>query len=170
MEQWKDIAGYENYEVSTCGNVRNKKTGRLLKPINKRGYNTVKLRKNGADKRLSIHRLVAETFIENPYNKPQVNHIDENKRNNIVENLEWCTNKENANHGTRNRRISNTLKSVELKRNGKAVIQKTLNNDFVDVFVTVRGASRKTKIDHTNIIACCDGKRKTAGGYRWSYF
>ena len=96
---WKDIQGYEGlYEVSNFGNVRSLKFGKIkyLKPADDgNGYNHVILCKNGQKKHFRIHRLVANAFIDNPKNLPQINHKDENKLNNKVENLEWCNNKSN---------------------------------------------------------------------------
>ena len=105
IEVWKDISNYKNYKVSTFGNVRNKKTGRILKAANNGGYFCVGL-SNKITKTFSVHRLVAETFIENPENKAHVNHKDKNGLNNNLSNLEWATPKENNIH-----------KSLETKQN-----------------------------------------------------
>ena len=105
---WKDIKGFDNYEVSTEGQVRNITTGHILKPRdNGRGYLEVGLHTNKKRTHKYIHRLVAEAFIPNPNNKPEVNHIDEDKTNNSVNNLEWLTHKENNNYGTKNERMKN---------------------------------------------------------------
>lgn len=106
-EIWKDIKEYEGiYQVSNLGRVKSlkhSKEGKLLKGrVTGKGYLSVALFRNSVRKSNSIHRLVAEAFIPNPENKPEVNHIDENKLNNDVSNLEWVTSKENSNHGTRN--------------------------------------------------------------------
>lgn len=103
-EQWIKIKGYENYSVSSEGRVRNDRTGKVLKCIySGTGYCVVNLW-DKTPKCKTIHRLVAQAFIPNPDNLPQVNHINEDKSDNRVENLEWCTPKHNANHGTRNER------------------------------------------------------------------
>lgn len=118
-ECWKDVKDYEGlYQVSTLGRVkslpRNTTHGKILKSIvDKDGYLYVNLYNNGYRKKMKIHRLVAQAFIPNPQNKPEVNHIDENKQNNMVENLEWLTSKENSNYGTRNGRISKPILCVE---------------------------------------------------------
>ena len=96
-EEWKDISDYENYEVSNLGNIRNKKTRRVLKSYNKGGYAVVGLSKTKG-KIFPVHRLVCQAFIPNPENKPQVNHIDKNGLNNNVTNLEWNSVLENNIH------------------------------------------------------------------------
>ncbi len=96
----KDIKDYENYQISDTGIVINKKTGRELKQQEKKGYMNVSLFKNGKKKNKLVHRLVAEAFIENIKNYPQINHKNEDTLNNMVENLEWCTQKYNNNYGT----------------------------------------------------------------------
>lgn len=124
-EIWKSIKGYEDlYAVSNFGKVKSLKYGKILKPQNKgNGYLQVSLCRNGKRKTLLVHRLVAEAFIPNPYGLPEINHIDENKSNNCVENLEWSDAKYNTNYGSRTKRISAALtnhpvfsKSVEASK------------------------------------------------------
>ncbi len=96
MEEFREIENFDNYEVSNFGNVRNKKTGRLLKKgIDSKGYYSVGIRQNLKTTTLNVHRLVAITFVDNPDDKPFVDHIDNDRTNNNVINLRWCTNKEN---------------------------------------------------------------------------
>ena len=125
-EVWKDIAGYEGlYKVSDKGNVYsverkdsrgNKCGGRTLKPrYDKDGYLRVTLYKDGKEKKKVIHRLVAEAFIHNPNKYPEVNHKDENKSNNELSNLEWCTRKYNANYGTLKERLSKKIRAVNVE-------------------------------------------------------
>ena len=97
-EEWKQIPNFENYEVSNLGKVRNKKTKRILKPCNNGGYLYVGLRCNGSAKTFKIHQLVGLCFIENPNNRQQINHIDKDRTNNNISNLEWCTAAENNAH------------------------------------------------------------------------
>ena len=99
QEIWRKINGFPNYEVSNLGNVRNKKTGRVLRPSKDGcGYSQVILCKDGKGNQFKVHRLVATAFIPNPKNKKEVNHIDGNKSNNYVDNLEWNTHSENQQH------------------------------------------------------------------------
>ena len=117
-EEWRPVVGYEGlYEVSNTGQVRSLDKfdslgvfweGKLLSKLKVRGYFMVKLRKDGIQKMCSVHRLVAQAFIPNPLDLPQVNHRDENKLNNRVDNLEWCTAKYNMNYGTARERTINT--------------------------------------------------------------
>ena len=111
MEEWKEIPGYEGlYEVSNKGNVRNVRRNKLLRlSKNNYGYIQVSLYKNGIKTGPKVHRLVAEAFIPNPDNLPMINHKDEDKTNNNVDNLEWCDVKYNNNYGTKNIRRSETL-------------------------------------------------------------
>jgi hypothetical protein len=97
---WRDIKNYENqYQVNELGNIRNKITLQLLKPnLSEKGYQVVYFRTLGIKRKKKVHRLVAEAFIPNLQNKPQINHIDGNKQNNNIHNLEWVTNLENYLH------------------------------------------------------------------------
>lgn len=173
-EIWKDIKGYEGkYQVSNFGNVKSlnyNQTGneRLLKPIlHHTGYLCVNLCK--PNKKFPIHRLVAEAFIPNPDNLPQVNHKDENKHNNHVDNLEYCTQLYNINFGTRNKRISESL--------SKKVYQYTLDGKFVKEWKSIIECSRNG-FNQGNIVSCCKGglirNNKWVNvtqhkGFKWSY-
>lgn len=120
MENWKDIVNYEGlYEVSCRGNVRNKKTLKVLSNKSK-SYVVVNLSKNGLSKKYTAHRIVAQTFIKNPLNKKEVNHINGIKNDNRVENLEWCTSSENTNHSWRigTSYVTNKARSIS-KEKGK---------------------------------------------------
>lgn len=157
MEIWKDIEGYEDlYEVSDEGNVRNKNTGRILKP-NKthKGYLYVNLCKDGISKHKLIHRLVAQAFIPNPLNLLEVNHIDENKTNNNVENLEFCSRQYNVNYS--------------IHKRSKPINQYTLDGHYVATYKSTNEASRQTGINQGNIVQCCLGNLKSAGGFIWKY-
>lgn len=181
-EVWKPVVGYEGlYEVSSDGRVKSLfRYKKELKPnITRNGYATVELFKDKSSKRLLIHRLVAMAFIPNPDNLPQVNHIDENKLNNDVSNLEWITAKENMNFGTRNKRQKDATNYSDEKRkfiareNGKkasrSVMQFSLDGNFIEKYCSGKDAHKQTCINHSHIMECCSGKRKTAGGYVWKY-
>lgn len=118
-EIWQDIVIEKNgivhdytglYQVSNKGRVRSLRRGKIISQGTNRGYYRVQLYKNGERNDFQVQRLVATAFIPNPENKPEVNHINENKLDNRVENLEWVTHEENVNHGTRNNRISQAHK------------------------------------------------------------
>ena len=160
VETFVKIDGFEKYEVSNLGKVRNIKSGRVLKPrLQNNGYLMLCLYKNNKQKNLLLHRIVATAFIDNPEGKPQVNHIDENKTNNDLSNLEWCTARENAIHGTRIKRFS--------EKNFKKVIQLDLNDNVLNVFESIKQAGQETGVFATSISACCNGKVKSAGGFKW---
>lgn len=154
-EIWKDIKGYEGlYKVSNLGKVYSIAYKKCLSPRSDRGYLCILLHKSGNKKYFLIHRLVAEAFIPNPNNYPQVNHKDEDKQNNHVSNLEWCTRKYNMNYGTRNKRARNSLKWKFTK-----VICITTGEEFD----CISAASTKYNVMRANIRACCKNKIKSAG-------
>lgn len=162
LEIWKPVVGFESiYEVSNFGNVRVIKTKKLRKlQLNYKGYLVVILFNGKFRKTFSAHRLVAEAFIPNPLNLPQINHRDENKLNNYVDNLEWCDAKYNSNYGSRNNRISS------IQFNGKKS-KKVRLIELNIVFPSLAEAFRKTNIG--NICRCLKGKCPKAGCFHWEY-
>lgn len=158
-EIWKDIKGYEGlYQVSNFGRVMNVKKNKLVKQeIIHNGYVRVTLFNNGKPKWFFIHRLVAIAFIPNPHNYPQINHKDENKLNNCVDNLEWCTAKYNSNYGTRNIKIS------------KPILQFDLDGNFIKEWSSTREIERILGFYHSNVSWCCTNKIKSAYNYIWKY-
>lgn len=161
MEQWRDVVGYEGlYRVSNYGNVFSVRKDRLLKTeTTNKGYLRVCLRKDGKEKHLKVHRLVANAFIPNPNNYPQVNHKDEVKTNNCAFNLEWCTNDYNAHYGTRNERVA--------KAKSKPVCQYK-DGVLVHVYPSMTEAARHGYYN-SGINDCCRGKIKTHKGYEWRW-
>lgn len=157
-EIWKPIQGFGiGYEVSSLGRVRNIDSGKTLKGSYDRRYHYVYM--NG--KRVGVHRLVAMAFLPNPFNCPVVNHIDENPSNNRVDNLEWCTQKYNCNHGTRNKRISET-QSIP-------ILQYTLDGKFVAEHSSMHVAADAICQEAGHICDCCNGNRKWAYGFFWRF-
>ena len=174
-EVWKDIENYEGlYQISNLGKVKSlnyRNTGKehILKTRLCSGYLYVILYKNCICKNWSIHRLVATTFINNPDNLPCVNHIDENKLNNRVENLEWCSYEYNNNYGTHNERMLKTRKINKGKNAERTVSQFTKDCKFVNEYPSIHEAGRCTGINQGNIWCCCNGRCNTSGGYIWKY-
>lgn len=174
-EIWKDIKDYEGlYQVSNFGRVRSLGNGnsnnskvRILKCwISKKGYLSVALCKDGKHKMYKVHRLVAENFIPNPLNLPCVNHKNENKQDNRVENLEFCDVIYNNSYGTRNQRISK--KNTNGKRS-KPVLQYSQDVTLICEWVSVSEIERELGYKHSSISCCCLGKNKTSHGFIWKY-
>lgn len=177
-ELWKNIKDYEGlYQISNLGRV--KSLERVVKHsrygerhINERildgslnkddGYIRANLSKNGNRERPLVHCLVAEAFIPNPDNLPEVNHKDEDKTNNVVSNLEWCDPNYNNNYGSRNERIRKALL--------KPVQQYTKDGQrFIKEYPSAHEAASQNGITKDNIRKCCKGVRKSAGGFKWEY-
>ena len=121
----------------------------------------VSLSKNGKSKTKYIHKLVAETFLDNPNNYECINHKDENKLNNEIDNLEFCTKKYNCRYGNRNKKIAEKL--------SKKINQYDLEGNFIKTWDSSVQIERTININQRNVCLCCKGKRKTVGGYIWSY-
>lgn len=181
-EIWKDIEGYEGlYQVSNYGRVKSLdhivsnhtsniiSKGKILKErINRKGYISYALYKKNQSKNIKAHRLVAIAFIPNPENKPQVNHIDGNKQNNRVDNLEWCTNKENQIHAWENGLI--TAKKGGQVHNAKPILKFDLDGNFIKEYDCIINAVRDLEIrTYKNISKCCKGKYEQAYGFKWKY-
>lgn len=162
IKSTRPIPDFEGYRITTDGEVFSLKCNRFLKgKIDRYGYKVVALSKNGKSHHKTIHRLVAMTYIENPLNLPCVNHINENKLDNRVENLEWVTVKENNSYGTRNKRISDT-------KCRKPVVQ--ILPDGTEIkYKGVKDAWRQTGIRWSQIANVCKGKTSQTRGTKWRY-
>lgn len=179
-EIWKDVDGYGGfYEVSNIGRVRSKeriteiqpychitRKPKILKAQFNGTYYRVVISVDGKSRQVLIHRLVAETFIPNPKGLPQVNHKDENGKNNHVNNLEWCTLQYNQSYGTKGKRHSEYM----VKTAGRPVVQFSKQGERIASFRSIMEASKNTGIYYSAIRETCNkGKSKTAGGYVWRY-
>jgi hypothetical protein len=170
-EVWKDIEGYVGlYQISSYGRVRSldrevmyeekcklRKGKVLTLQSDSYGYHVTNLNKEKKRKEHKVHRLLSQAFIPNPFNKPYINHIDGDKQNNNLNNLEWCTPKENMVHSAEN----------NLNNRNKAVEKYGTNGDLVKVYYSIREASRDSGVCNGSISKACKGKLETAGGYRW---
>lgn len=192
MEIWREIKGYPNYMVSNLGNV--KSLGRWINGKNKGkrwqeekimkqqlfkcGYLYVCLWKERKMKYCRVHRLVAEAFIPNPNNYPIINHKDENRQNNNVENLEWCDQKYNVNFGTATERRRKT--NTNHPSYSKVVLQYDLNGNFIKEWPSTMEIERQLGFANTHISNCCKGgyfnndrnkwvNVSQAYGYKWQY-
>ena len=166
----KEYSKDGHYLIYSDGRIYSKKTDKFLTPrINRFGYYMVTMRINGKLHTPTVHRIVAETFLENDDNLPQVNHIDENKLNNDVSNLEFCTAKYNSNYGTRLKRVSNTRRAKHCK--GKPVRQLDLYNNIVHLYPSTKEAGRALGIDPSNIAKVCNHipHYNHIGGYKWEW-
>lgn len=161
---WKKII-FNNietiYSVSDDGQVRNDKTNRILSQRTQQGYKHVGLTVNGKPKSCRVHRLVATAFIENPENKPYVNHIDGCRSNNNVTNLEWCTPQENTQHAVKT--------GLMLPTREHGVIQYSLEGYKINEFVSINEAARQTNSQPSKIVQCCQYGRKSHNNYQWRY-
>ena len=170
-EVWKDVEGYEGlYQVSNLGNIRSMprkwcktKSVKILEPIvRKDGYMQITFSKEGISENFLIHRLVANAFIPNIDNLPQINHIDEVKSNNNSKNLEWCTSLYNNNYGTKIQRT--------IDKNNKKVNQYDLNGKYIKTWESIKQAQDYYNIKH--ISSCCNLNKSysTVNGFQWRFY
>ena len=184
-EIWKNIKGYPNYQVSNMGRVKRLSTGyyrrteKILKPqLQNNGYLHIKLSQKDKTKCILVHRLVAQVFIPNPNNLPQVNHINEDKTDNRVENLEWCDRKYNINYGNgiskrvKTNKENGTYKKIgeiNSKIHSKSILQFSKDNSFVRKWDCIMDVQRELGYDNKQICSCLKNRQKTAKGFKWVY-
>lgn len=167
-EIFKDVTGYEGlYQISNLGRVKSLKYDKFMTPAISNGYQRIGFTKNSIKKFYRVHRLVAQAFIPNPDNKPFVNHKDGVRDNNVVDNLEWCTISENEQHkyevlGYEYPKGENNKMAIKVNQYNKS-------GEFIKTYGCIRDAERDLVINKSNIIECCKGIRKTAGGFIWKY-
>ena len=172
MELWLTIKGFDNYKVSTLGRVQNSKTGKILIPFTtKNGYQMVSPSRGGTSSKLYVHRLVAEAFIPTKNTTLQVNHINGNKLDNRLENLEWCTSSENHLHRSRTLGIKCSSEHMAMMRDlakvahRKPVVCVETNVVFDSVIDAAKSVNRKP----CSIVDVLKGRRETCGGFHWRY-
>jgi len=153
---------FTNYGVSPCGKIKNRITGRILKPIKRKdGYLVVGFSQDGVFKTKRINRLVASLYIPNPNNLPEVNHLDLDKENNHKNNLEWSTGKNNSIHAAANGHVGG--------RPERPVCKISKGRKVLATYDSVCKAANENGLSFSNIYAVCRGKRKTTGGYFWQF-
>ena len=190
-EIWRDIPEFEGYyEISNLGRVKTKARNikkflkynyhnqpikeRIIKQRLTQGYPSVSLWKDRKLYNKTLHRLLAKAFIPNPNNYPVVNHIDGNKLNNSLDNLEWCTHQHNTNEAYRLGLNNISKKQIEQIRklgykSGKKVAQMDLEGNIIKIYNSGRQASLELGISQGNISLCCNGKKEKTNGYKWKY-
>lgn len=176
-EIWKDVVGYEGYyQVSNLGRVRSLDKevnclkgqkriakGKVLKLIPyTNGYLSVRLSADNAQKKVLVHRLVAIAFLPNPNELPEVNHKDEVRTNNCLDNLEWCDRSYNVHYGT-------ALQRMKESRKVRPVIQKDLDGNVIKRWRSILDAGKGVGVNHSSIMRVCQGKQHTSMGYKWEY-
>lgn len=183
-EIWKDIPGFEGkYQASNLGRIRNlgyTKIGARNRLCHKGftilktkktncGYLQVSLYKDDAHFTKSVHRLVAQTFLPNPNNLPSINHKNEIKTDNRLDNLEWCDASYNAKYGTVIERVIKTRNESGCRCAEKPVEQRDLKGNLIATYKSINEAERNTDISHGSIVKVCQNIFKQAGGYKWNY-
>lgn len=188
MEIWKDVLGYEGiYKISNLGRIESaeriiyrtdkrgyeytyKRKGRILKNVlRSSGYYSVSLLNNsGKAKQVAVHRLVGLAFLENPLNKPQLNHIDGVKTNNSVDNLEWVDAKENSIHAYK-LGLSKGVKRYGKDNHRSKKVKRISKDGVIKIYDSMNQAHREDGFDTGQICRCCNNDTKTHKGFKWEY-
>lgn len=167
-ESWETVIGFPDYSVSNLGRVISRRTSKekFIGSVLPDGYIQVALCSEESTRKVNIHKLVAETFIPNPKSLPEVNHVDEDKSNNQVNNLEWCTKSFNINYGRRNSFVSEKLVNGIMSKAVEAL--DPISGNILHRFPSAMEAQRNG-FDQGAISNCCRGVRKTHKGFLWRY-
>ena len=171
-EEWRDVVGYGGmYQVSSLGRIKNVVLNKMLKISRAGRYERIGLFAIEKKKQIThlVHRLVAIAFIPNPDNFPIINHKDEDRYNNRVENLEWCDNFYNNSYGTKNARMLKTRISNKAKTAPRKVAQYDMDGNLLEIYESLHEADRQTNADYRAIFMCCRGRIHHHKGYIWKY-
>lgn len=169
-EVWKDISEFEGlYQVSNLGRVRNRDGLVKQTKTNNRGYIQICLHKQGKSYYKLMHRVVAEAFIPNPNELPQINHKDEDKNNNTIQNLEWCTNMYNRHFGTSIQRMAQHHNYSEVAKASSKPVLQLKDGMVIKQYESVMAASREVGISDSAIRQVCYGRNKNSAGFQWQY-
>ena len=165
-EEWKTISKYPTHEVSNLGNIRSKKTKRIRKLWKDRdGYYQLNIY-NARHNYIKVHRLVAQAFVPNPLNKPQVNHINGIKTDNRVENLEWCSCKENIQHAHR-LGIANTKHLEKFYKSISKEVAQIKDGKVINIYPSLAAAAKSVGVDASSISYACKRETRTIKGFQW---
>ena len=160
QERWRTVEDFPDYEVSDHGRVKSNITGKNLSPKIDKGYERVRLYKDGQSSLIGVHRLVGRAFIDNPHGKGEINHVDGNPRNNSADNLEWCTRSENMTHAF----------ATGLKQPSGGLHNKQMRVVETDkCYPSAYECARDMKLDQAHINHCLMGRRQTHKGYHFEY-
>lgn len=171
MEEWRIINDFPNYSVSSFGNVMNIKTNKMMRLCNKAGYYNISLTNENNYKTRKVHRLVADAFIENPEQKPEVNHKDKNKLNNNIVNLEWMTRQENNIHRCQGLKITcNKNKPIlRLNKDGNEILEKYNSIELAGTWAFNNGYTKTIHNGRNSIGNCLNGLSKITYNFKWEY-
>ena len=185
-EVWKQHYEFKNYEFSNYGRIKslNRKIKSKLKnvdgfinhkefikkvSINSKGYSTTTLCDNNKRKSIKVHREIALLFIDNPQNYNEINHINGNKLNNIIDNLEWCSHKHNMEEASKLKLFKNIKKGINHPMHKKIAKIDIKSNKIIEIFYSLSEASKSVNGDSSSIAKCCKNQNKVGYGYKWKY-